>query len=93
LSVPASELTTDDGRLLIMLLIDDTGRLDRELGAWAGDPADLPGSFSVTIAWSRGDIPPADLPKWITISAEGVEVTASPPPAQASPVCAPWEWI
>ena len=79
---------TDDGRLMVFLTVDPTGGLDAALAAYAGDPADLPGSFTVTPIWSRGDL--ADrLPVQLTVAPDETVAETTPAPDASAPACVP----
>jgi hypothetical protein len=79
---------TDDGRLMVFLTVDPTGGLDAALAAYAGDPADLPGDFSLTPIWSRGDL--ADrLPVQLTVAPDETVAETTPAPDASAPACVP----
>lgn len=89
LTVPVWELT-DEGHMAISLLYDDSGRLDSDFAHAGGDPSEMPGHYDVDFVWSSGEVRPDQLPKWITASPTGVQVSDAPPPPLASASCAPW---
>jgi hypothetical protein len=73
----------------VFLLRDPSGAFDASLGQWAGDPKDMPGHFDrMLIMWSRGDIPTSSLPRWVTITTSGVQLSATPP-AEAGAAATP----
>ena len=77
--------TGDDWR--IGLGYDPSGSFDVALEEWTGDPHDLPGSFDVSILWSRGDIRTTDLPKWVTVMPDNTRFDTTPPSDALVPPC------
>jgi hypothetical protein len=78
---------------VIVLSHDPSGGLDLALDAVGGDPSQLPEiPVTVYIMWSTGELQPASLPRWLTITPTGVIESAAPLPPVAAGPCAPWAY-
>jgi hypothetical protein len=78
----------DDGRLQMMLAIDQGGLFDQALSRYEGDPASMPGSFTIEPLWSDGTLA-GRLPLFLTIGEDLRVNEASRPPDTSSMPCVP----
>ena len=70
----------------VTLLVDPAGAFDAALEAWAGDPADMPGSFVADPIWSAGNVAPVR--SVLVVDADqGVWFDATPEAPLPSPGC------
>ena len=82
---------TDDW--VITISDDPTGGLDLLLDAVGGDQSLLPEvPVPVSIMWSTGELQPAALPRWLTITPTDVVPGTAPAAGTAGPSCAPWAY-
>jgi hypothetical protein len=72
---------------LIFLSYDPTGSFDAALAEWTADPHDLPGNFTVSPVWSRGDIRAGALPMWVTVTPDATRLETMPPADSLVPPC------